>query len=379
MPSQLSSLRNFALPGLARIVQRPPSGDPKTTLVIQPDHLGDILLTQPAVTALRAALPDHRLVAVVGPWSREITELAWPVDQIVTVSFPGFDRAGATSRIDPYLLLKRTSGALRRLNAGNAVVLRPDAWWAACLARMSVSGEIAGSSDPRVTPFLDNIAETSPDDHVTDRAMQIVAAFAPEIQDRAIATSPKLERPPDGEADDLLRSFGVSRSYVVAHPGSGAPVKHWPVPAWRALLSRMSEQRIVVTGTPGERPMCETIARDLEHVSCVAGETTLRELLAILAHAEYVIGTDNGPMHLAVALDTPTVHLYGPSSIDEFGPRGDRERHRVVSAGWTCPQCRNLDPARPAGCGCMLAITPDDVLSQVHRLSQPGAPDATRH
>ncbi len=83
----------------------------------------------------------------------------------------------------------------------------------------------------------------------------------------------------------------------------------------------------------------------------------------MLARCTLVLGSDSGPLHLAVAVDTPTVHLYGPVSAAKFGPWGDPTRHAVLATGWPCAPCNRLDwpPAILPQHACLANITPDEV------------------
>jgi heptosyltransferase-2/heptosyltransferase-3 len=75
----------------------------------------------------------------------------------------------------------------------------------------------------------------------------------------------------------------------------------------------------------------------------LAGQTDLPTLAAVYRRCSLVIGPDSGPLHLAVAMGTPTVHLYGPVDRATFGPWGSAERHYVVTSDWACVPCNRLD------------------------------------
>jgi ADP-heptose:LPS heptosyltransferase len=77
----------------------------------------------------------------------------------------------------------------------------------------------------------------------------------------------------------------------------------------------------------------------------LAGETTLDQLAAVFRGCRLVLGLDSGPLHLAVAMGTPTVHLYGPVDVVTFGPWGAAERHRALTSDWPCIPCNRLDYA----------------------------------
>lgn len=363
--------RDRILPLIGRRASRPASGDPHTVLVVQPDHLGDILLAQPAVRWLRATLPDHRLIAVVGPWSESITRMAWPVDEIVPVAFPGFTRDRKQSPAAPYRQLMVEARRLREYRAASAVVLRPDAWWAAWLAWLSTSDSVTTGDDPRSAAFATRSVPIPAAGHAAVRALAIAAGIRPGLEAQGERPS-TLGLPPSAEAEQsaraLLKQHGVDGAYVVVHPGSGAPVKLWPVHRWRSVLRRSEQSPVIVTGSADEASVCNEIARGLDHVTSLAGQTPIEILAEILRGARLVIGTDSGPMHLAVAAGVPTVHLFGPSDPKRYGPWGPGDRHIIVRSEWTCPACGNLDPERPGGCGCMLAITEEMVRDAVDRL-----------
>ena len=341
--------------------------DGETLVLLQPDHLGDIILSQPAVRLLRERLPDTRIVGVVGPWSRDIAEMAWPVDEIITLKFPGFTRRSSGDPTAPYRQIGRDAETLRSLNPKAGIVLRPEAWWAALVASRAMNGVVAG--DDR--PYVSRIVAVPEHEHSVVRAATIAAAFldcsVPSREELSISIPRQLDAA--NEASGMLKSRGIEGRYAVIHPGSGAAVKLWTDSRWRAIVQRLNSRglKVVLTGSPSERPRCDLIAEGTDAVA-FAGETSVAVLAELFRDAALAVGTDNGPMHLAVAVDAPTVHLFGPSDPERYGPWGDPSRHRVVTAGWHCPRCGDLSPGRPAGCGCMLAISAETVCAEVDRM-----------
>jgi ADP-heptose:LPS heptosyltransferase len=106
---------------------------------------------------------------------------------------------------------------------------------------------------------------------------------------------------------------------VVLLPGAGKANKLWPLERFRALARHIGPRAVAVWG-PGEREMAEAIG------SRVAPPTTLQELAGILQTAGVVIGADTGPLHLAAALGTPVIGLYGPTDPRRNGPFGQLDR-----------------------------------------------------
>ena len=361
-----SQVRDTLLPVAGRMIRNRWESVDDTVLVLQPDHLGDILLSQPAVHLLRQAFPSSRLIAIVGPWSRETVSLSWPVDDIFTLPFPGFTRTDTESPLAPYRRLKVESTRLKSFRARSAYVLRPDAWWASWLASL-VAPEVVAADDPRTAAFATYVAPVRDDEHATVRAIRIASATdpipvpTPSEMPLALPISSVASR----QAVHLRQERNITDRYIVVHPGAGAAVKEWPIHRWRSVAIELMRDgfQIAMTGSDVEVEQCAAIAASVPGCISLAGQTSVSVLAELLRNAELVLGPDCGPLHLAVAVGTPTVHLFGPSDPLRYGPWGDRERHRVVSAGWHCPRCGDLSAERQTGCGCMLAIKPADVVA----------------
>jgi heptosyltransferase-2/heptosyltransferase-3 len=373
-------LRDAALPLAARLTRRPigPAGD--TILVFQPDHLGDIILAQPAVRAIKTAFPNTMLVAVVGPWSKAIARSAWPVDDVVTIAYPGFTRAPQRSTTAPYRQLRDDAARLRPFLGSRAVVLRADAWWVAWLASL-VATTVVTSDDPRVTPFATTVVPVDAHAHAVARALQIAAGLVEDMEgDRSDPDAHSIELPFDphasAQATSLLRAVLGEQPYVVIHPGSGAPVKEWPADRWRAVARRLVNdgRAVVLTGSHVECDMCNAIAEGCSQVISLAGKTSLPVLIEVMRMAAVVIGPDSGPLHIATAVKAPSVRLFGPSDPARFGPWGDPHLHTVLSAGWRCTRCGDLSLERGPGCGCMLAIDACSVITAARRVMRHDAP-----
>jgi heptosyltransferase III len=178
-------------------------------------------------------------------------------------------------------------------------------------------------------------------------------------------------------ADALLREHGVApTSFVHAHPGSRWRFKCWPAASSAALFDRIvaGGHRLVVTGAPdaGERALVDRI-REIVSPSTnaaivdLAGQLTLPQLAALTARARAFVGVDSAPMHIAAAMGTPALALFGPSGEHEWGPW--MVPHRVVVSG--------AHPCRPCGidgCGggkvseCLTTLDVDVVYAQFKSL-----------
>lgn len=360
--------REVTLGVAARRVVRPPapSAAPRRILILQPDHLGDVLLSQPAVSVLRDACPEHELIGVVGPWSAAIARRAWPVNRTVEVAFPGFTRRTPSRRArlsgEAYRQVHHDAAILRAERAELAVVLRPDGWWAAWLGALSAA-QVVASDDQQTSRFATNTVALSAAVHAAERAAALANGALALLGTQPVPVSWRthpLHLPMDDEASLRVAALLTSAApFAVIHPGAGAAVKQWLPHRWPVVVRHLHQRglRIVLTGSAGEQPLCREIAAQEPAVLDQSGRTDLAELIELLRLATVVIGPDSGPLHLAVATGTPSVHLFGPADPRRYGPWGNPARHRVVDAGMTCPNCGDLSPSRAPGCGCMLAIT----------------------
>ena len=378
-PSAQDHVRLGLLRVIGRLYARPqPTTAPRSVLLIRPDHLGDMLFATPAFRNLRLALPHARLTLLAGPWGQGAVARNPDLDEVRLCRFPGFERQPKTNPVAPYRLLFETARLLRG-QFDTALVLRFDHWWGAWLAAAAGIPCRIGYDQPATRPFLTDARPYRPGRHEVIQNSALVAALTP-----GAAGDPgplRFDIAPSAQvwATEWLRSHGADagQPLVAIHPGAGAAVKQWPPMAWAQVADRLTDAlgaRILLTGGASERPLTDAIAAKIRGpVLNAAGQTTLDQLAALLARCQWVLGSDSGPLHLAVAVGTPTVHLYGPVSADKFGPWGDPACHVVLQTPWPCAPCDRLDwpaAALPAH-ACMAAISVDAVVNAVQTASRP--------
>jgi len=263
-------------------------------LVVRLSALGDVIHTIPAVVALREQY-DEIAWAVEAPY-RELVEIVagvraipvslkkWSLANVTAAreDVRGFDVAIDFQGLIKSALLARASGAKERIGFASAYVKeRPAAW------------------------FLTKKVAIDSAKHVVDWNLQLAGVTMPEVDFAPFAK---------GELD--------SHGAVVLLPGAGRPEKVWPVERFRALAQRLGERALAVWG-PGEEERARAIGCRL------APRTSLRELAQLLKTASVVIGGDTGPLHLADALGTNVIGLYGPTNPRRNGPYS--QLHRCIS------------------------------------------------
>ena len=197
--------------------------------------------------------------------------------------------------------------------------------------------------------------------------------------------APSLCPPRNITSADLI---GNNRDYLCLHPGNsllarGKPaLRSWPESYWRELVELVSQHapglQIVLIGEKSERSLSEAVAARVPGVINLAGQTTLQQLMVVLAHARVLVTTDTGPAHVAAALATPVISVFGPSEAPGTGPFAATNGWAVaVTKDVGCNPCVNTERAKTCTDNkCMQAVTPSDIMKLIDEalLRHPVAP-----
>lgn len=346
-------------------------------LLIRPDHLGDVLLTTPAIRALRAARPYAEIHALVGSWSAEIVANYPEVDFVLTLPFPGFSRQPKEGLRSPYQLALHAARHLRRIGYGSAVILRPDHWWGAMVTKLAGIPTRIGYDLPDVAPLLTHKC-AHVHQHAVLQSLRLVEGWTGEVQPEDTQYSYTATETERAYIDSYLAEWDITpeQPLIAIHSGSGTWVKHWDEAKWASVADTLTGQldaAVVITGGDHEAPLAQRIAALMKEKAIVmAGDTHIGQLAALFARAKVVLGSDSGPLHLAVAVGAPTVALFGPADPVEFGPWGDPRKHFVLTSDIGCRPCRILDWGQddPKNHPCVRDISVARVLDAARRAAQ---------
>jgi ADP-heptose:LPS heptosyltransferase len=358
-----------------RVPRREPH--PTKVLLLRPDHIGDVLLTAPAVALMRSSLPNARLTYVVGPWSSEAARNGPTVDEVRTLAYPGFTRRAKRTPAAPYALLLREAQRLRREHYDLAVVFRPDHWWGALLSLVAGVPVRAGGAVPETVPLLTHAYSPDCAEHAADRALGIarlaLEAVGSPVSPTRVVRQFEVSDAARSDADAFWRGHALAGRRVVAiHPSAGAPLKSWPVASWSRLADALLERQfaIVLVGAPDDQPLLSAIGASMSGPGAVmACGQSLSVSAALYQRCALAITVDSGAGHLAAAVGAPTVRLYGPAPPSIYGPWPSLVVQRVlVTSKLGCAPCGDLE-SPPCGArelpACMLALSVDDVLNSV--------------
>ena len=355
------------------MVATPPLSEIRRALVIKLRHHGDVLLTSPVLSVLKAQAPQCEVDALIYADTAPMLEGHPALAQLHLID-RNWKKQGllAQARAEGALLQ-----ALRSRRYDLIVHLtehRRGAWLTRLLQpRWSVAPRLRRRSGFWTKSFTHLISYPGHAlRHTVERNLDGLRRIGihPLPEARGLTLVPGVAA--EQRVDELLLRHGLQAgNFIHVHPGSRWLFKCWPAERMAALLDQLaaSGHRLVLTGAPeaNERAMIEQIKDRLRvPVVDLSGQLSLKELAALTGRAKLFVGVDSAPMHMAAAMGTPVVVLFGPSGEKEWGPW--MTRHRIVTTSHSCRPC-GLD-----GCGggkvsdCLDTLPVESVLAACHEL-----------
>lgn len=346
---------------VARAFRRRAAATPQRILLLRIERIGDLLMTLEAIADIVAAVPGAEIDLVVGSWNADIAKAIPGIHRVQTLDAAWLAREGTGAALRALLSEART---WRSREYDLAINFEPDIR-SHLVAAASGAARIAGFSSGGGGPLLDIALAIDPRMRTSDNARRLAAA-ALDVPARVRAA--RLELPGDvrRRARDLLES--AAAPFVGVHAGGGREIKQWPPERFGEVAARLARDRnatIVLTGSAADRPLVDAALRALAGVRVIdlSGDLDLPALAAVLEQFDVYITGDTGPMHLAAAVGTPVVAIFGPSDPVRYAPPEDR--HRIVRIDLPCSPCNRirLPPTRCVGHtpDCLVGIDVDRV------------------
>ena len=340
-------------------------GAPARVVVRLPNWVGDIMMTLPALRAMRSVLPATDVLALARPEHVELARRIALIDHAT----------GAPSRRGPgtWRAAWTVARKLRQAECEAAVLFAPSFEAALTVWLSGVPIRVGHATDHRGALLTDRVA--CRDGHRSDGFLDLVERLAGSGGRKDSGSTKGLICAPQERAwvDQLFDHLGFGRTTrpIFVNPAAAKTPRAWSSDRFQELTVRLASVSscavLVHARSPFEVPSDWAGHRSIRTVS----DASLVELAAILERCEIYVGNDSGPMHIAAAVGIPTVGIYGPSSPSRTAPRGSR--HTPVTAGFACSPCRerffeecpssSTADQRPP---CLNAIDVDDVVAAVN-------------
>ena len=359
-----------------RLRRREPAEPPRRVLLLRLERIGDLLMTLDAIADVRRALPHARIDLAVGSWNLPLAAASPGVSAAEALDAPWLARETGGASFGAMLA---RAAAWRRRGYDLAINFEPDIR-SNLLLGLSGAARTCGYFTGGGGALLDVALAADARAHTADNAARLVRA--------ALRVPPptgpaRLAIPDDarGRARLLLERHG-RRPLVGIHASAGRLVKQWEPSKFAELARRLAHGRgaaIVLTGTAEDRTLVDTVRAAVPSSSTIdlAGQVDLLTLAAALQQLDVFVTADTGPMHLAVAVGTPVVAIFGPSDPVRYAPRDPL--HRTIRMDLPCSPCNRIrqPPARCTGHtpDCLAGIDVDRVYAEVvSQLERRGAP-----
>jgi lipopolysaccharide heptosyltransferase II len=323
---------------------RHPNTTYRNILIIKPGAVGDLLQMTPVIRALRRTYPDAKITLMVGA---ESTATLFRNDpHLVRVMVHDRSR---TSLFTTWTDLRKERFDLvlnfQRSNLRTWLLIT-----AALPCRLLVYRKERQRSIHAVVNYLDTLAPLGIP--ATDLQLELF-----------------LDDASREFARDLFASRGLDeRSVVALNPGATHTVNRWPAERFAELADLIAHSlpaKTLIIGGPDDTALAEDIiARSRSKPLSIAGRTSLLQLGAVLERCSLLVSGDTGPLHMATAVGTRVIALFGAADPDRTGPVGTG--HRIVRApSVACVPCRSRTCNNPVYRECMEKITAETVLAEV--------------
>ncbi|MDD5681102.1 MAG: lipopolysaccharide heptosyltransferase II [Candidatus Omnitrophica bacterium] len=338
---------------------------PKRILLIRTDRIGDVALSTPAIKAVRDSYPDSYIAFMVKPYAEDIAAGNPYLNEVII-----YDKDGAHNSFFATLLF---GIGLRKKKFDTVVILHPTnrshiiAFLAGIPNRIGFDKKMAFLLTKRVSDkkFLG-------EKHELDYTLDILRSIGVTPKDRNLFVPVKSSHE-NAIAIKLAREgYNGSDLLLAVHPGASCPSKKWPAERFAGLIDRLSKDydfRIVVVAGPDDASVVARMKKNLKsNVIDLSGKTSVGELAALFKRCCLFISNDSGPVHIASAVGTPCIVIFGRKqpglSPRRWGPTGKNDIVLHKDAGCTvclAHNCKN-------GFKCLQAVTVDDVFEAVKRV-----------
>ncbi len=306
--------------------------DPRNILVIDFGQLGDVVLSLPALAAIRQRFPRARITVAVGKSCSEVVRLSGYADATLDV-----DRVALRDGPKPWAVMRiiRLTKEVRRTRYDFVIDLHS-------LSETNLLGYLSGAAHRlyarrpgRSLDFLSNFRPQAPVEdrskHAIDRYLDVLAPLG--IKDARRVPQLRTRAEDDAAVEQMLKreKAHTGTPLIGLFPGAGHPSRRWPLERFAALadkLVRDTEVRIIVFAGPEERALLKEMRASFPKGSVIFDRLTIPQLAAALVRLSVFVSNDTGPMHIATAVGTSVVLLLDRRAPDSYLPI--EGRHQII-------------------------------------------------
>ena len=303
------------LAAVVRPSHAPPRPAAPRVLVIRCDHLGDATLSTAPLQAIRDALKPSQMDIAAGPWASAVFQGHPAIDEVLEVTTPWWlpRNRGFSARVHAWFAVTAFMFEVRRRKYDIGIDLRGD-------LRHFLWFFVGGGIPERISSdrtggatLLTSCASYHEGIHEVARTFAIAETVGAAAQGR-----PTLS--PEPLAASRRSALGLPERFIAIAARGASPNRQWPsehvAELTRLVFSQLGLPVVYVGSDADQEHAAQVGLRRDEGFIDLAGQTTVGELISVLAEAELVVAVDTGPMHVAAALGRPIVAIWGPTPVD---------------------------------------------------------------
>ena len=335
----------------------------KNILIVKLSAIGDVIHALPVAQALKQQFPKAKITWVVEKPAYDLLTNNPNIDEIIIFEKKKYKSVVGFLKHAPSFIKE-----LRQRNFDLALDLQG-------LFKSGIIGWLSGAKERLVyenaregSGFLSNrIVGEHSKGHVAERCLDVARALGCNMDKPIFTICNTPEEQLLTHSIAAKAGLDIDKLYVVLALAANWPNKIWPYEHFAKLCDALYRDNIipVMIGGPNDGSISKMISAMTEIPPIdLTGKTTLKQLAYIIKKAKVFVGGDTGPMHLAVAVDTPTIALMGPTDIVRNGPLGDK--HLPIIVPYDCAGC--WQRACPKKIDCLAAITVEQVYQGIRNL-----------
>jgi heptosyltransferase-2 len=338
---------------------RSTQNDFKRILVVRTDRIGDVLLSTPVIKALRDSYPSAYIAMMVSPYAKDIVDGNPYLDEVIIYDKDGRHKSWANSM--------KFALNLRKKRFDLAIVLHPTNRVHLVTFFTGIPTRI-GYNQKLGLLLTDRIKHTKQlgEKHELGYNLDLLRHIGIEPREENLFMPIKLES--EKWAEELFQHCGINQTdkLIVVHPGASCPSKVWPNERFAKVMDRLVGKygfKVLVVAGPKDVTLAQSVINHMHQPAInLAGKTSVSQLASVLKRCQLFISNDSGPVHIASAVGTPVISIFGRNqkglSPLRWGPVGKKDRilHKEVG----CIECLAHNCVKEFAC--LKAITVDDVV-----------------
>ena len=366
----LDLLLTLTAPFLKFLTIAPDSGAQQRILLLRLERIGDLLMTLDAIALVRSRAPEARIDLAVGSWNCSLAKLIPHINHIDHIDMSWLTRNGSHGNLrELWTCIRRWRATRYNLTINFEADVRSNLVMALIGAPERAGFDIKGGGALLTKRIVHN-AEAHTSRNAIRLVDHVLPGRAPLGDDEKLTV--RLQLPPDVVQHSTMHLPGIRDNvpWIGIHASGGREIKQWDPLRFAEVGTRLAREHgavLVLTGSTSDRLIVEQVKTALPPdvpVVDLVGQMQLVDLAGVLSQLQVFLSADTGPMHLAAAVGTPVVAIFGPADPKNYRPLGPNVR--IIRIDLPCSPCNQIRRP-PCGCrgyipDCLVGVEADSVF-----------------